>query len=69
MKILFHFLFNKASEKKSLQALRNHIEKIIISNDKAKRLLEFTKNSTFKFNYIDEEKKEVNIGSLFEDIY
>ena len=43
-------LINKASEKKSLQALRNHIEKIIISNDKAKRLLEFTKNSTFKFN-------------------
>ena len=62
-------LINKASPKKTVEILRKaFIEKINVTDEKAKKVVSFTKNSTFKFNNIEDEG-EVSTGSLFEDIY
>jgi hypothetical protein len=62
-------LINKASEKKTIKILREaYIEKINVTDEKAKKVVNFTKNTTFKFDNIDIEG-EVSTGSLFEEIY
>ena len=62
-------LINKASKKRDVKCLREgFIDEIKITDEKAKKVIEFTKNSTFKFDNIEEEG-EVSTGCLFENIY
>ena len=60
-------LINRAT--KDLKIIREKfIEVIEFKDEKIKKFIKFTKNSTFKFNNVT-LVGEVTTGSLFEDIY